>query len=260
MPGHVLLDSSGINFAYGKTPVLRDVAMSLKAGETVVLIGPNGSGKSTLLRTLLGHLHAKNASISWSSKPLTQWRPRDLARFVAYLPQVPTADPWHTVLDVLRLGRAPYWGSFGLESVNDVRAVETAANDFELSDLLNRRVDELSGGQRQRLFIARCLAQQPSTLLLDEPATFLDLRHQLDLLKLLRSMVQTRGIGVLLTSHELSLSTSMADRVVLLVDGRIASEGSPADVMGGSALDDAYQVRMERFTRADGSVVVVPGA
>ena len=129
-----LLKASGITFAYTDRPVLKDVAISLSAGEIVALLGPNGSGKTTLIRALLGHLHA-SGSIRWDDKELRSWRRRDLARRVAYLPQTPTVEPEHCVIDVLRLGRAPYWQIFGIESAHDAEVVDRVTQMLELNDL-----------------------------------------------------------------------------------------------------------------------------
>src|SRR4051812_40618974 len=226
-----LLVSTNLSFSYGDRPALREVSVSLDAGEVVVILGPNGSGKSTLIRTLLGHLHPKSGMIEWDSRPIQQWRRRELARRVAYLPQSPTADPDQTVHDVLRLGRAPYWQAFGIESSRDAVVASEVAAKLQLTDLLRRPIGELSGGQRQRVFIGRCLAQEPAALLLDEPNTFLDLRHQVELLRLLRSLAKDQKLGVLMASHDVNLAGAHADRLIVLQAGSIAAQGAPTDVL-----------------------------
>src|SRR5687768_990741 len=155
-----LLRARDVSFAYGADPVLRGVTVALDAGEVVALLGPNGSGKSTLIRALLGQLPAAG-DVAWTDRPLASWRRRDLARLVAYLPQSPTFEPEQRVADVLRLGRAPYWRAFGIESPRDEAVVREVAALLHLDDLLDRRMDQLSGGQRQRAFVGRCLAQEP---------------------------------------------------------------------------------------------------
>src|SRR3954447_9051867 len=172
-----ILRASNLSFSYADRPILPDVSLSLFTGEIVSLIGPNGAGKTTLIRALLGHLRA-SGSIEWDGKPLSHWSRRELARRGAYLPQAPTSDEGQTVLEVLRLGRAAYWTAFGIELARDTQVVEEVAATLNLVDLLSRRMDELSGGQRQRVFLGRCLVQEPAAMLLDEPSTFLDLRHQ----------------------------------------------------------------------------------
>ena len=182
-----LLTASNLSFAYGQEEVVRHVSLQLDAGQMTMLIGPNGSGKSTLIKLLCGHLHGAG-EILVKGEPLRRWRKRMLARTIAYLPQSPTYDGADLVSEVLRLGRACYWGAFGLENEHDIKAVARIASLLGLDELLHRRMDALSGGQRQRVFIGRCLVQEPAILFLDEPNTYLDLKHQVDLLKLLQSL------------------------------------------------------------------------
>jgi ABC-type cobalamin/Fe3+-siderophores transport system ATPase subunit len=250
-----LLSAQSVRFAYDGVPALEDVAISLAVGQIVAVLGPNGSGKSTLLKVLLGHLHA-DGQIVWNGKSLGSWRRRDLARVVAYLPQSPTWDATQTVSDTLRLGRAPYWGALSLESAEDEAAVRRVAQLLELNDLLDRNMDQLSGGQRQRVLIGRCLTQEPRAILLDEPDTFLDLKHQIDLCRLLRRLARESGLGVLMASHDLNLAASFADRMVLLREGRIAAAGDTQQVLQPEILTEVYGVQMERIDRAGGPVLV----
>jgi iron complex transport system ATP-binding protein len=246
-----LLRAREITFAYAKRPVLREVSLALAAGEVMALLGPNGSGKSTLIKLLLGHLHGRG-TIAWQGRELRQWRRRELARLVAYLPQSPSYDVEHRVIDVLRLGRAPYWSAFGLESEHDGEIVARVAKQLDLSDLLHRRIEELSGGQRQRVFIGRCLAQEPAALLLDEPSTFLDLRHQVELCELLRRLAREQNLAVMMASHDLNLAAAYADRLMLLSQGHVAATGSRDEVLRPELLSEVYGVALERFDRGDG--------
>jgi iron complex transport system ATP-binding protein len=255
-----LLQARDLSFAYSvDRPVLRGVGLSLAAGEVVALLGPNGSGKSTLIRALLGQLHAATGVISWQGRSIGDWRKRELARVVAYLPQTPAFEAEQTVHDVLRIGRAPYWGAFGVESPRDGQIVEDVARMLQLNDLLSRHVDQLSGGQRQRVFVGRCLVQEPRAMLLDEPGTFLDLRHQVELLQLLRKLTREHGVGVLLASHDLNIAASLADRLILLDDGTLAADGSPAEVLNPALLERVYGVAMDRIDRGpDRAPAVLP--
>jgi iron complex transport system ATP-binding protein len=256
----MLLRASNLSFAYphrdGERNILQDVALALAAGEVVALLGPNGSGKSTLIRCLLGQL-ACAGEISWDGRAIRSWRPRELARFIAYLPQSPTWDAGQTVRAALAIGRAPYWGAFGVESAQDESIVDDVARELQLSDLLDRRLDELSGGQRQRVLLGRCLVQQPRAMLLDEPNTFLDLRHQVELSKMLRRLASERGIGVLMASHDLNLAAAFADRLILLDGGKVAADGPVSDVLQPALLEKAYGLPMDRIERP-GVPVVIP--
>jgi iron complex transport system ATP-binding protein len=253
-----LLEAAGLSFAYGDRAVLRDVSLDLSAGEVVVLLGPNGSGKSTLLRVLLGQLQpSQRGAVRWDGRAVEAWSRRDLARRVAYLPQSPTADADQTVAEVLSLGRSPYWGAFGLESPRDVEVVRAVSATLALGDLLDRPMDHLSGGQRQRVFLGRCLAQEPAALLLDEPTTFLDLRHQVELLQLLRRLARERKVAVLMASHDLNLAAAMSDRAILLDAGAVAAEGTPDSVLQTDVLSKVYGVAMQRVTSASAHAPLV---
>ncbi|HEV7301783.1 MAG TPA: ABC transporter ATP-binding protein [Tepidisphaeraceae bacterium] len=250
-----LLTATNLTFGYRDTPVLRGVSVALAPGEIVALIGPNGSGKSTLIRALLGHVIA-TGQIDWNGRPLADWPKRELARTVAYLPQSPVYDVDQTVLDVLRLGRSPYLGAFGIESAADVQVVHEVATQLGLTDLLTRSMDELSGGQRQRVFVGRCLVQQPTALLLDEPNTFLDLKHQAELVSLARTLSRERNMGVLIASHDLNLAAAVADRLVLLKDGAVVATGVPDEVLRADVLSAAFETPLRRVDGA--RIAIIP--
>ncbi len=252
-----LLRATDVTFAYGDRPALRGVSLSISVGEIVALLGPNGSGKSTLIQCMLGHLPAAG-SLTLDEKPINQWPRRLLARRVAYLPQSPSHEPGQTVLDVLRLGRAPYWAAFGLESPGDAAVVSEISRQLQLDDLLHRPMDALSGGQRQRVFIGRCLVQQPSVLLLDEPDTYLDLRHQVELGQTIRSLAKDEHIGVLWASHDLNQAAAFANRLVLLKEGTVAAAGTAAEVLRADLLSGVYGVELECIERPTRPPIVIP--
>ena len=245
-----LLTVRNLRFAYGDRPVLNGIGIELAPGEVIGLLGPNGSGKSTLLRLLLGQLRG-SGEIRWEGQEVAVWPRRRLARKVAYLAQSPVVDPEQRVLEVLRTGRAPYWAAFGMESDKDLRIVREVADRLALGELLNRSLAELSGGQRQLVFLARCLVQEPAALLLDEPNTYLDLRHQVELGKLLRQLSREKQIAVLMASHDLNLAGAIADRLILLHDGVIAAAGNPGEVLDPILVGNIYGVPMRRIETGD---------
>jgi len=253
----LLLQAQNLSFAYDEAAVLSGIELSLSGGKIVALLGPNGSGKSTLLKVLLGHLQGKG-EITWRDRPLQSWRRRDLARVAAYLPQTATWEAAQTVADALRLGRAPYWGALGLESAEDEKVIRSVADSMELAPLLDRKMDELSGGQQQRVLVARCLIQQPQAMLLDEPDTFLDLKHKIDLCRLLRDLARAKGMGILMASHDLNLAAMFADEVILLSGGKIAAGGAPTDVLRPMILEKVYEIPMDRIDRENRAPILAP--
>jgi iron complex transport system ATP-binding protein len=250
-----LLAASQLHVRLGGNDILSDVAIDLRPGEIVTLIGPNGSGKTTLLRAVLGHVRT-SGSVTWLEKSLGKWSSRELARQVAYMPQSPTFEPGDRVIEVLRLGRSPHLGLLGLEVEADQKLINSIAQDLELSDLLDRRIETLSGGQRQRVFLGRCLAQSPRAILLDEPATFLDLRHQVELYRLLQRLSLQKQIGVIMASHDLNLAATHADRAVVLKDGKVVASGAIDDVMTETIMSEAFDLKMRRI-EVDGIVQLV---
>jgi len=251
-----LLEARDLRFAYGHVPILRGVSLHVDAGQVVALLGPNGAGKSTLIRVLLGQLRA-SGQVLWDGRDVQSWSRRELARRVAYLPQSPVFEPDQLVSDVLRTGRAPYWGAFGLESDRDIAVVQDVSHQLKMESLLPRPVGALSGGQRQRVFIGRCLVQEPAALLLDEPNTFLDLRHQAELMGILRDLAQRQGMAILMASHDLNLSASSADRMVLLHEGSAVSDGLPDQVLDPTVLARVYGVEMRRIDPPEGGHPIV---
>ena len=255
-----LLQTTNLGFTYaGPRPVeaLRAVNLRLFPGEVIALIGPNGSGKSTLIKLLIGALRGVG-EINWDDRPIETWRRRDLARHVAYLAQSPMYEPSQTVLETVRLGRAPYWKLFGLESTRDAQVVREVAERLNLVDLLPRGMDELSGGQRQRVFVARCLVQEPRAILLDEPNTFLDLRHQVELMSLLRKLAKEQNVGVLMASHDLNLAAAGADQLILLDRGVVVADGKPEEVLNPAVLSRVYGVSMDRINREGAPPALLP--
>jgi iron complex transport system ATP-binding protein len=254
-----LLQTANLGFTYAgsKVEALRDVNLRLFPGEVIALIGPNGSGKSTLIKLLIGALRGVG-EINWDDKPIATWPRRDLARHVAYLAQSPVYEPSQTVLEVMRLGRAPYWRLFGIESTRDAEVVHEIAERVGLKDLLRRGMDQISGGQRQMVFVARCLVQEPKAILLDEPNTFLDLRHQVELMSLLRKLAHEQGVGVLMASHDLNLAAAGADQLILLDRGVVVTDGKPEQVLDPEILTRVYGVAMDRIEREGRSPVLLP--
>jgi iron complex transport system ATP-binding protein len=242
------LDVNGLTLSFDGQPVLRDVTFSLSAGQVVALLGPNGAGKSTLLRAVDRILRPQEGVIRLDGRDIDAMSPRELARLVAYVPQRDDQSRPASVFELVLLGRVPH---FGLRpAVSDLEIVGEVLERLDLGHLADRNVLELSGGQRQRVMIARALAQRPRLLLIDEPTANLDLKYQLQVMRLLKQEVTRaengQNLTILVAIHDLNLALRFADRFLLLTDGEIAARGST------SALDEetiraAFEVEVHRL-------------
>jgi iron complex transport system ATP-binding protein len=204
-----------IAFSYPDLPVLRDVSFDVPSGDFLSLLGPNGSGKSTLLRLLDRILLPQEGTISLQDRPLNAFHRREIARTVAYVPQEGLWVFPFTVLEVVLMGRSPYIGRFGFEQSRDIELAETVMKRVDIDHLAMKPLTALSGGERQRVLIARALCQQPRILLLDEPNAHLDIAHQIDIFKILRSENE-KGLTIISVSHDLNLAATFSRRVMLL--------------------------------------------
>jgi iron complex transport system ATP-binding protein len=238
----MILEASCITFAYPETgPVLRGVDLRLEPGTVTGLFGPNGGGKSTLLRCLNGVLRPESGQIMLAGRPLSDFPPREIARCVAVVPQESRADLSLTVNEMVMLGRYPHTDLWGDETRKDRDAVTASLAKVHAERLTQRPFNHLSGGERQRVVIARALAQEAGVLLLDEPATHLDIAHQLELYQLLRALA-CQGYAILLVSHDLMLAPLFLDRAVLLAAGVVIASGAPAEVLSACHMHAAFDV------------------
>ncbi|MFG1664296.1 ABC transporter ATP-binding protein [Streptomyces sp. Y7] len=242
--GHEL-SATGVTVAYEGVDVVHDASLALRPGEVTVLVGPNGSGKSTLLRTIARLQRPRTAALVVDGTDGLALTPREFSRRVALLTQGRPTPSGLTVRDVVEFGRYPYRGRWGRADPDGPAAVGRALAMTGVADLADRGAEHLSGGQLQRVWLAGCLAQETGVLLLDEPTTYLDLRYQIELLDLVRDLADDHGIAVGAVLHDLDQAAALADRVVLLDEGRIVAEGLPEDVLTAERLTDVYGIRIE---------------
>lgn len=225
-----------------KRPILKEVSFEVEDGQFVGIVGPNGSGKTTLLRALSGLLPVAQGSIIISNHRIEHFERRELARKVAFVPQLMEPVEGFNVTELVMLGRTPYFERFSFESHDDYEAVKWAIEELKVEDLADRPVTELSGGEFQRVAIARALAQEPKLLLLDEPISHLDIRYQVKICKLLRKLRSHRSI--IATFHDLNVASRFCSRLILLKNGELIAEGSPDKVVTPENIWKAYRIKV----------------
>jgi iron complex transport system ATP-binding protein len=255
----VRLDVTGLRAGYGGQDVLRGLDLQIAAGEFVAIVGPNGSGKSTLLRAMGRVLRPRGGAVLLDGRAITQWPNGEVARNLALLPQGPALSNDLAVEELVWIGRSPHQGMLGLPSQRDRTAVERALHDTGIEAFRSRRMASLSGGERQRAWIAMALAQEPRILLLDEPTTFLDLSYQIEVLELLRRLNRERGLTVVLILHDLNHAARYAGRVIVLNEGRVFCDGTPAAVLTVETLRAVFGVEGRVIpASAETPMVIVP--
>lgn len=237
-----MLAVRSLRVAYGEKEVLHDLDVELARGEVLGLIGPNGSGKTSLIRAVSGVLQPASGTVSIEGRDVSALSAGERARQIAVVPQSTQLPPVFTVFECVSLGRTPHLSWLGRLGPHDLHHIQRAMQAADLSQLSDRRIGELSGGEQQRVLLARALAQDCPILLLDEPTAHMDLHHQVGLLSLMRRMAREHNLAVLVAMHDLNLASLYADRLVLLVDGRIRASGKPAEVLTTEILQGAYHV------------------
>ena len=231
---------SGVTAGYARDrAVVSNIDLTIRTGEVTVLIGPNGCGKSTLLKTIGRILKPRAGSIHVDDLDVLRNDPKRVARTMAYLPQSPVVPTAITVEQLVGYGRAPHQSLLGLRSPLDIEKIDAAIETTGLDDLRHRPVVELSGGQRQRAFIAMALAQDTPYVMFDEPTTFLDIRHQVETLDLVRHL-HDAGRTSILVLHDIAQAARYGDRLVVMNAGRIVAEGKPSDVVTPDLIADVY--------------------
>jgi iron complex transport system ATP-binding protein len=225
------LDAHRLSTGYGTTDILHDLDLAVPPCRITVIVGANACGKSTLLRAMSRLLSPREGQVLLDGKSIHRMSSRQLARTMGLLPQSPIAPEGIAVADLVSRGRHPHQRLFSRWTRKDDQAVDAALTATRTTELAERPVDELSGGQRQRVWIAMALAQETDILLLDEPTTFLDISHQIEVLDLLTDLNRERGTTVVMVLHDLNLAARYADHLVAIANGRVLVSGSPEEVL-----------------------------
>ena len=240
-----LLSGIGLCLGYHGHPVVDSAHVTLRPGRVTALVGPNGSGKSTLLRALARLHKPDSGELLLPDGNANELPAKAYARKVTMLAQSRATPSGVCVRDVVGYGRHPHRARFSGADANGPAAVAHAMDVTGVTAMADRPVDELSGGELQRVWLATCLAQQTSVLLLDEPTTFLDLRYQVELLDLVRELADAHNVAIGVVLHDLNQAAAIADEVVLLQSGRVRATGTPVDVLTEDALTETYGIRIE---------------
>ena len=228
--------------SFGATEILSRITLRVDAGEVLGLLGANGSGKTTLLNCVSGHVPIRSGSITFDGHSIAQLAPRQRARRVSVVPQTYDLPAGFTVRELVSMGRHPHVGFFTAPTKRDEEAVDKALRALALGAAARTPVDQLSGGERQMVVLAMALAQEAQLLLLDEPTTHLDVRHQAQLMETIRSVSRGSGVAALAVLHDINLARRYCDRVLLLSSGRLAGNGPPSEVLSAAALGSCYGV------------------
>jgi len=239
-PNEWLLEAQKVSFAYNGRPVLRDVDLRVPPGQMVGVIGPNGAGKSTLIKILSRLLRPDEGRVSLGGRDLARWGHTQLARHLAVVPQAAQLPETFTVWEVVLMGRTPYLGLLSNETAADMAIARRAMEETNTWHLASRLIGQLSGGERQRVVMARALAQEPRVLLLDEPTLHLDINHQLEILSLVRHLVDEQGLAVLAIFHDLNLAAQFCHEIFLLCQGRVFARGCPEKVITATNIAAVY--------------------
>ncbi|GAB3202459.1 ABC transporter ATP-binding protein [Geodermatophilus arenarius] len=240
--GRVRLAAEGLRLAYDDRVVVDGLDLALTDGSFTAIVGPNGCGKSTLLRALGRLLRPAAGQVLLDGRAIARTPTREVARVLGLLPQTPVAPSGLTVADLVARGRHPHQSWLRQWSTEDEAVVAEALTWTDMGDLADRPVDELSGGQRQRAWISMALAQGTDLILLDEPTTYLDLSHQIDVLELVARLHAERGRTVVVVLHDLNLAARYAQRLVAMRDGVLVSSGTPHEVLTEQLLADVFDL------------------
>ena len=233
----------GMEFGYSSVPVLKDIVLDLEGPQFVTIIGPNGVGKSTLIHCMNKVLKPSKGTVLVNDQDVSDMKLKDIAKIIGYVPYTSSDTFPLSVVDTVLMGRSPHTGWKPKEA--DLNIVYNVLKLLDIDDLAMRPFNELSAGQHQRVMLARGLAQDPQILLLDEPTSNLDIRHQLEVTRLLRDLSRTQDLLVVMISHDINISAKFSDRMILLKGGTIFATGTPDEVITEDNIREAYGVESE---------------
>lgn len=254
-----MLTIHNLSVYYGSRKILHNIDLEVKAGEILALIGPNGAGKSTLIRAVSGVVPVHGGKILVDEADITKFTPMQRAQKISVVPQAVSLPPAFTVWETVLLGRTPYLNFLGQVSGKDEALARLALEQVDAFHLKDSFINEISGGEQQRVLLARALVQDTPIMLMDEPTTHLDLRHQLDLLKLISVQVREKNLAVLITLHDLNLASMFADRIAIVQNGLLCVAGTPQETLTVEIVNSIYGVPVHIVNHPDtGKPLILP--
>lgn len=243
-----VISTSALDTGYEKKVVVSGVEIEIRRGEIAALIGPNGAGKSTVLKTIAGQLDPLGGTVYIEGRARGEYNQSEIARMQAVMLTDRMPAEKMTCEEAVSLGRYPYTGRLGILSAEDRRIVRESMELVHVEELADRDYNAISDGQRQRVLLARAICQEPEIMILDEPTSYLDIRHKLEFLDLLRSLVEERQIGVIMSMHELELAHMVADKVICISsEGRVEMTGTPDEVFTDESISRLYGIEPGRI-------------
>jgi iron complex transport system ATP-binding protein len=252
---HTAIQTENLKLSINGKDILRGISLSVAQGDYVSFIGPNGAGKTTLMRCLLG-MYAYEGSVQINGRECCRADPRQLAKTVSYVPQTHDIEFPLPVSDFVMMGRYPYLSPLAPAQAKDKEAVERALETTGIAPLRDRLLRTLSGGERQKVYIAAALAQETPIMLLDEPATFLDWKHQAEIMQLLKRINTECGATIIAVNHDLNSAAHWSDRIIAIKDGRILLDGPPGQIIHPEPLEQLFEtvfIRKETLAPATGN-------
>jgi len=243
--GNVILDIKNFSFRFESREVLKNITLKIEKGDTLSILGPNGAGKSTLIKCLVRILEGGSGEITINGRAQSSLKQKDLARLMSYVPQADGRSQPYTVEEFVRMGRYPYLTPFSSLGIGDEQAVDRALTLTSLQDYADRHISALSGGERQRVFIAAALAQETEILLLDEPATFLDPKNQIEIFSILNRINKESGTTILSVTHDINSAAHWCKKVIALKEGEIVFSGKIEEAFNTDVLRKIYDTSFQ---------------
>ena len=254
---NAIIKAQNISVSINEKEIVHGISLDIPEGKVTAIIGPNGCGKSTTLKALSRILPYKG-SVTFKGQEMSTLSQREFAKCLAILTQSPQAPSDLTVNDLVEMGRFPHRGFLGRAGKDDKEHVEWALEQTGVKEMRYRLLNTLSGGERQRAWIAMALAQRPEVLLLDEPTTYLDICHQLEIMQLITRLNQELGLTVVMVVHDLNHAIMYADHVVVVKAGKLVTSGAPREIITADLLADVFKVKADEFTLSNDLRALVP--